>query len=740
MMLKYDIIVIGGGLGGLTAGATLAKKGKKVLLLEQHYIPGGCATTFKRKDYVMEVGLHEMDGLFEKDAKQDIFRFLGVDKNIEFIQIPELFRLKGKNIDFVHPHGYEASIKSLTSKYPKEEKAIKQFLKIMDGILTEVPKFPVARWKQILLMPIMPLVFPNIVKFAKVSVGNWLDKNVKDEELKLVLTAMLLYYHDNPHTMSMIYFAVAQSSYIQGGGHFIKGGSQQLSNYLTSVIEEHGGQVLLGKIAEEIVVENGRANGVIFGDTFNASAPKITAKAQAIIANAAIPLVKKLLPPKERKKLARKIDHLEPACALLSIYIGFKKELKALGNKHYSTFILGDGVESLHDVKQNNHSNWSNRNFVFVDYSQIDAGLTPQGKSFGVVCTADYLSDWEELDTATYQAKKEAVAQAIFNRIEDVIPGFKEQIEYYEVGTSKTVQRYTMNPGGTAYGFAQTPKQSGMGRVPFKSPVKGLYFAGAWTFPGGGFTGAIISGYSSANVVNDTLKSTPVAKPTLLNRNLLLVAKKEVANNTVELTIEKPKDFDFESGQYAVLEVVNPKYMEIDMPIRPLSFVSHPNENTLRFAMRYSESSFKKSIAESDIGDTFRVYGPMGDFTLDTNTSRGIVYLISGIGITPILPFIQELKERKFTHPIHLFYSNKTLADTSYHDVFKCVEGLDFNYHPVFTSTQDRIGVDLIKKQLNNTSNFDYYIVGTGGFVEGMQDLLSNLDVPTHQVKVDDFG
>jgi all-trans-retinol 13,14-reductase len=60
---NFDTIIIGGGLGGLTAGATLAKFGKKVLLLEQHYIPGGCATTFKRRDYVMEVGLHELDGL-----------------------------------------------------------------------------------------------------------------------------------------------------------------------------------------------------------------------------------------------------------------------------------------------------------------------------------------------------------------------------------------------------------------------------------------------------------------------------------------------------------------------------------------------------------------------------------------------------------------------------------------------------------------------------------------------------
>jgi len=75
--MNYDVIIIGAGLGGLTAGAKLAKEGKKVLLLEQHDRPGGCATTFKRRGFTMEVGLHEMDGLHPKDMKGKIFHDLG---------------------------------------------------------------------------------------------------------------------------------------------------------------------------------------------------------------------------------------------------------------------------------------------------------------------------------------------------------------------------------------------------------------------------------------------------------------------------------------------------------------------------------------------------------------------------------------------------------------------------------------------------------------------------------------
>ena len=71
--MKYDVIIIGAGLGGLTAGAKLAREGRKVLLIEQHSQPGGCATTFKRGDFTLEVGLHEMDGPSPRDMKSRIF-------------------------------------------------------------------------------------------------------------------------------------------------------------------------------------------------------------------------------------------------------------------------------------------------------------------------------------------------------------------------------------------------------------------------------------------------------------------------------------------------------------------------------------------------------------------------------------------------------------------------------------------------------------------------------------------
>jgi phytoene dehydrogenase-like protein len=102
------------------------------------------------------------------------------------------------------------------------------------------------------------------------------------------------------------------------------------------------------------------------------------------------------------------------------------------------------------------------------------------------------------LTRAEYKKRKEEICQILIGRLEEFLPGIRNEIEYYELGTAKTVERFTLNPGGSPNGFAQTLKQSGLKRIGIKSPVKGLYFASAWTFPGGGFTGAIISGYLCA--------------------------------------------------------------------------------------------------------------------------------------------------------------------------------------------------------------------------------------------------
>ena len=501
--MDYDAIVIGAGLGGLTAGAKLAKEGKKVLLIEQHTIPGGCATTFRRKDLKIEVGLHELDGLDPGDLKLRAFQDLGVFDHVEFVRVPEFYRLIKPGLDIVIPDDHQQAIAVLSERFPAEAKGIRKFFKIILSLRKEASRMPRSKWLMRASMLAAPVLFPNVLLRERWTVGRLLDSLFKDEDLKLVLLATLSYYHHDPYSMSLIFFALAQGSFFSGGGYFVKGGSQELSDYLASVIEDNGGEIVYRHLVDEIVIENGAAVGVSYRKSKDGEGERRTARARRVVANAALPnVVDQLLEDAAAKaKLSAIVGHPEIAASITTVYLGLRKSPRELGNRHYSTFLMDGGVATQRDVEPFHRADFSKRTCIFTDYSQIDSGLAPEGKGVAVLCTLDRLSDWEGLSDERYRERKEEVAKTLIARLETLLPGISDEIEYCEVGTPKTILRYTLNPEGTAYGFAQTPDQAGRKRVKLRSPIPNLFFASAWTEPGHGFTGAIMSGYWCAEEI-----------------------------------------------------------------------------------------------------------------------------------------------------------------------------------------------------------------------------------------------
>ena len=185
----------------------------------------------------------------------------------------------------------------------------------------------------------------------------------------------------------------------------------------------------------------------------------------------------------------------EIGASLLTVYFGFNRPLSEIGSTNYSYFLYDPSVRCQGDIRGNNSGPFAQRSFTFVDYGQVDSMLAPEGKSVGAVCCIDYPSGWEGLTRNEYNKKKEEVAEVFIEKLEALIPGFREAIEFYEVGTSKTVERYTLNPKGAVYGFTQSPERVGLDEIP--APPN-LHFASAWSKIGGGFSGAIFSGYMCA--------------------------------------------------------------------------------------------------------------------------------------------------------------------------------------------------------------------------------------------------
>ena len=472
--MKYDVIIIGGGLGGLCAGAKLAKEGKHILLLEQHDRPGGCATTFQRKEYTMEVGLHEMDGLHPSDGKTKIFNDLGLFNGVEYLPVPEFFRFYNGRTDIVMPHDPEQAKTVLKTTFPGEAAGIDTYF----DRLMNARRINVLERKQ-----------PDI------SIGEFLDSIFSDEEIKLVLLGNLGYFHDDPYSLSLRYFSMAESAYFHGRANFIKGGSQQLSDKLVSVIRDHGGKVLLNHKVTSIDAEDGKILSVRFINTLPGDHSIVEARSADFIANAALPLVSDMINAAEGARLSEEISRQPPGASLLTVYYGFSKSPKELGHAYYSTFVFDGSVKTQKDIKGNNRDDFSRRGFTFVDYSQVDAELAPPGKSVGAICCIDYLEDWKDLSKEEYKTKKQLAGEQLTARLEQLIPGCREHIAHKEVATARTVHRYTLNPGGAVYGFAQLPNRPALKSI---GAITNLHVASAWGKFGGGFSGALFSGYMTA--------------------------------------------------------------------------------------------------------------------------------------------------------------------------------------------------------------------------------------------------
>lgn len=495
MVKRHDVIVVGAGLGGLAAAATLARAGLSVCIFEQHSQPGGYATTFVRRGYEFEVSLHALSGIGlpgDRGPLHALLTELGVAEKVEFLPIRMLYRSVGPGLDVRIPMGREAALDTLCREFPKERRGLQRVMDRLFAVHDDVCAIERAGGEG--PMPLAIARYPHAAHAAMVTLGTVLHREVANPRARLAFSQLWGYFGLPPSRLSFLYFAAGLASYLRYGAAYPRGKSQALSNAFVEVIEAAGGRVHLNNRVRRILTARGRATGVIDArdeqieaDAVIVNADPVTTAAELIGAEA--------LPDSFLRRLASSRPSLGSVCT----YIALDAPPDALGIVDHETFV--NQSVNMDEQYRAALRTRPGKAFVMAAYNVVDPEFSRPGTS---VVTLTGLSDghaWTSINPNQYPTMKLRLAERMIEQVEALHPGFREHIEAAYVSTPLTNVRYTGNLAGAIYGFENTPSDNPAWRLPQKGPLGGLWFAGAWTRPGGGFEPCITSGYTAAREV-----------------------------------------------------------------------------------------------------------------------------------------------------------------------------------------------------------------------------------------------
>jgi prolycopene isomerase len=295
--------------------------------------------------------------------------------------------------------------------------------------------------------------------------------------------------------LSAFAYAKMWCSYHFGGCFYIRGGGQALSDAFVEVIEENGGRVLLRTEVTGIVTEAGRAVGV-------ETARRGAFRAPAVVSNAAAPLTfEHLLDRPELADADSRVGKALPlACSIHQAYVGIRGDAAQLGLTDRGAF-HADSYDLDAEWAALERGDYRSQGWLIGNDDLADPGHAPAGRSILHVGTMADGRLWSDLDDRTYRERKLELEAYLVDRLAEAIPDVRERIEICETGTPHTMSRYSMNPLGSIYGYAFTPGSHSVHRPQPRTSVPGLYLAGAWTFPGAGFTGTMLSGHNAAGLI-----------------------------------------------------------------------------------------------------------------------------------------------------------------------------------------------------------------------------------------------
>ena len=524
---EVDIVIIGAGMGGLTAGAYLAQNGMRVAVFDAHYVAGGCCTQFARGSgadrYQFDVGLHYIGDCGPEGDIPRLLQGVGIDQDFLPMDQDGFDTLVFPDFEFKIPANRELYRERLIEYFPKEKRGIDRYIRLC----REVDRLAkhAGGGRPTLRLAVEATLRGRLAALNQgATIGAFLDTCTQDERLRAVFLGQNGDYGLPPSKVSAMLHCGLANHYFKGA-YYPRGGGQILADRLADTIEAAGGSIHLRRPVSKITVnEEGRATGVRFSTQRGATHE---VRAKVVLSNADLKQTMLELVPQKHvdPEVRQKVQNYEMGGAIFLTCLGVNADMAAKGMRacnywQFDGYDMEAFYDTIHDdrivpkgcyitsatLKDPHTHGHSPEGVTNIEVMTLVPG---RAEAWGV--TTEEARKPQYRKSAAYLERKAEVEADMVRRLEALFPGTADTIVFKESATPVTHTRFTWAADGSGYGIACTPEQFLGNRPNYYGPVDGMFLCGASTRAGHGVLGSMSSGLAAAKRVARSMgKPLPV--------------------------------------------------------------------------------------------------------------------------------------------------------------------------------------------------------------------------------------